>query len=167
VPEYGDPQNLNRYSYVLNNPVRYTDPTGHAVAVENDGGCWICSQTPSSGSTGGGSQEGNTSPRDDGGPTFEDPPVPPVVIVPLVDIGPIIISPSSPLEGEPTYCIAFKNRYKTLFAQFQNIQNEMDELKKQLANTKDDATKRLLQLRLNYLRMQLADLADAAGCSLQ
>jgi len=28
VPEPGNPQALNRYSYVLNNPVRYTDPTG-------------------------------------------------------------------------------------------------------------------------------------------
>jgi hypothetical protein len=25
----GNPQALNRYSYVLNNPLRYTDPTGH------------------------------------------------------------------------------------------------------------------------------------------
>ena len=29
VPEPGNPQALNRYSYVLNNPLRYTDPTGH------------------------------------------------------------------------------------------------------------------------------------------
>jgi len=28
-----NPQNLNRYSYVNNNPVRYTDPTGHCVEV--------------------------------------------------------------------------------------------------------------------------------------
>ena len=28
VPDYADPQSLNRYSYVLNNPLRYTDPTG-------------------------------------------------------------------------------------------------------------------------------------------
>jgi hypothetical protein len=26
-----NPQALNRYSYVLNNPLRYTDPTGHCV----------------------------------------------------------------------------------------------------------------------------------------
>jgi hypothetical protein len=29
VPGYTNPQNLNRYAYVLNNPVRYNDPTGH------------------------------------------------------------------------------------------------------------------------------------------
>jgi len=28
VPEPGNPQALNRYSYVYNNPLRYTDPTG-------------------------------------------------------------------------------------------------------------------------------------------
>jgi hypothetical protein len=28
-----NPQALNRYSYVLNNPVRYTDPTGHSAIV--------------------------------------------------------------------------------------------------------------------------------------
>ena len=30
VPGYADPQNLNRYSYVGNSPLNYTDPTGHA-----------------------------------------------------------------------------------------------------------------------------------------
>jgi len=29
VPEPGNPQALNRYAYVYNNPVRYTDPSGH------------------------------------------------------------------------------------------------------------------------------------------
>jgi RHS repeat-associated protein len=29
VPSPGDPQTLNRYSYVRNNPLKYTDPTGH------------------------------------------------------------------------------------------------------------------------------------------
>jgi len=29
VPNPSDPQDLNRYSYVNNNPVKYTDPTGH------------------------------------------------------------------------------------------------------------------------------------------
>lgn len=42
VPGYANPQNLNRFSYVRNNPMRYTDPTGHWVdegcACENSGG---------------------------------------------------------------------------------------------------------------------------------
>jgi RHS repeat-associated protein len=31
VPEPGKPQSLNRYSYSLSNPLKYTDPTGHDV----------------------------------------------------------------------------------------------------------------------------------------
>jgi RHS repeat-associated protein len=29
VPQPGNPQSLNRFAYCLNNPLRYTDPTGH------------------------------------------------------------------------------------------------------------------------------------------
>ena len=36
VPEPGNPQALNRYAYVLNNPLRYNDPSGHAVCVDDD-----------------------------------------------------------------------------------------------------------------------------------
>ena len=36
VPDPGDPQSLNRYSYVNNNPVRYTDPSGHAPQYPGD-----------------------------------------------------------------------------------------------------------------------------------
>ncbi|MBI5224542.1 RHS repeat-associated core domain-containing protein [Candidatus Micrarchaeota archaeon] len=31
IPNPYDPQSLNRYSYVLNNPYKYTDPTGHCA----------------------------------------------------------------------------------------------------------------------------------------
>jgi hypothetical protein len=39
VPGYANPQNLNRFSYVLNNPLRYSDPTGHRVCEEYAGTC--------------------------------------------------------------------------------------------------------------------------------
>ena len=35
VPSPGDPQQLNKFSYALNNPMRYSDPTGHWI-FEND-----------------------------------------------------------------------------------------------------------------------------------
>jgi len=42
VPSYANPQSLNRFSYVTNNPLRYIDPTGHRAcgdgeAVDCDG----------------------------------------------------------------------------------------------------------------------------------
>ena len=38
VPDFSNPQSLNRYSYVLNNPLQYTDPTGHMECGEYCGG---------------------------------------------------------------------------------------------------------------------------------
>ena len=38
IPDAADPQALNRYSYAYNNPVTYTDPTGHAP---DQGNGWV------------------------------------------------------------------------------------------------------------------------------
>jgi len=46
VPNPADPQSLNRYSYVLNNPLRFVDPTGHWYY---DPGCQCLVQTKDSG----------------------------------------------------------------------------------------------------------------------
>jgi RHS repeat-associated protein len=37
VPDPQNPQALNRYAYALNNPVGYTDPTGHCIPGIGDG----------------------------------------------------------------------------------------------------------------------------------
>src|SRR6266542_4465472 len=48
VPGYANPQNLNRFSYTLNNPVRYTDPSGHMAQGDWVGSCGICSSSSNS-----------------------------------------------------------------------------------------------------------------------
>ena len=41
VPQPGNPQSLNRYTYVNNNPLKYVDPSGHCAEIEsNDPACW-------------------------------------------------------------------------------------------------------------------------------
>jgi len=39
VQSYSDPQTINRYSYCVNNPLKYVDPTGH-FNVADDTGAW-------------------------------------------------------------------------------------------------------------------------------
>ena len=38
VPSAGNPQALNRYSYMLNNPLKYVDPSGHAPSEDDEEG---------------------------------------------------------------------------------------------------------------------------------
>ncbi len=38
VPNIYNPQDLNKYSYVRNNPLKYTDPTGHMLTCDDDCG---------------------------------------------------------------------------------------------------------------------------------
>jgi hypothetical protein len=41
IPDYTNPQAWNRYSYVLNNPIRYDDPTGHCAEPISGTACLI------------------------------------------------------------------------------------------------------------------------------
>ena len=55
VPDTANPQSFNRYSYVYNNPVKYTDPSGHCILGGDNGASggtgiddqyYDCSNTP-------------------------------------------------------------------------------------------------------------------------
>ncbi len=65
VPEPGNPGSLNRYSYVLNNPLKYSDPTGHAnVCGATNTECDTSSIRPNNG---GGAQNGGRRPSGSSG----------------------------------------------------------------------------------------------------
>lgn len=38
MPDSSNPQSLNRFSYVNNNPVKYNDPSGHCGVSNKSGG---------------------------------------------------------------------------------------------------------------------------------
>ena len=81
VPGYANPQNLNRYSYVTNNPLRYTDPTGHMLdygANEGGGGCnsIACFPTPPNNLPSGGGGNGGGGHDDDDDDEDDNPSVP-------------------------------------------------------------------------------------------
>lgn len=42
VPQPADPQSLNRFTYVSNNPLRYTDPSGHCTKKQSDADYEAC-----------------------------------------------------------------------------------------------------------------------------
>ncbi|MCY9697918.1 RHS repeat-associated core domain-containing protein, partial [Paenibacillus alginolyticus] len=75
------PQTLNRYAYTLNNPVNYTDPTGHWCEYgeySHGGDCddpshWVPDPVDNSGGSGGSSGGGSTGGDSGGGSGGGDP----------------------------------------------------------------------------------------------
>ncbi len=64
VPNPYNPQSLNRYSYALNNPVKYTDPSGHCVLEDDESSC--NPTPPSSGIYGPGDDPNNGNGNNNG-----------------------------------------------------------------------------------------------------
>ncbi len=114
VPGAGDPQSLNRYSYVANNPLRYTDPTGHCIADEPHN----CAPAPTGGWDAGVSTTtstsalevvGEDSPYEVGGPCGFDSTGPPCgkgtyvneFAIPTYRAAMILLRAGIPIDGLP------------------------------------------------------------------
>ena len=92
IPDQTSPQSWDRYSYVNNNPLRYTDPTGHAI-WQGDGGvgggngnAGDCSGSECQGS-GGSSGNGGSGPGDDDNVTDD-----PATVEPSIGCSVVLLS---------------------------------------------------------------------------
>ena len=142
-----NPQNLNRYSYVLNNPVRYTDPTGLMVAVDDGGGCYICTMTDGGGTTGGGvgTHEGARSSTEEPVPNLADILEDQSESEVGVEVGvngisvlvPNVLSESSDEPGENLACTRLKEQMEQLRDKLRSIDKQIDALNEKLKNTTD------------------------------
>jgi RHS repeat-associated protein len=71
VPDPGNPQALNRYSYVMNQLLKFIDPTGHALSIADNGGSDLPTSSDGSNtaSSGDNSWQGGSSTSTSSGPT--------------------------------------------------------------------------------------------------
>ena len=97
VPDQFNPQYLNRFSYVRNNPIRYTDPTGHMDAPDVGGGCYQCRRPR---------QPLPPEPPKETVPPDEEPD--PIIDIPI--LGGPIISPGTAPDFDKPLCEMLKKR---------------------------------------------------------
>jgi hypothetical protein len=157
-------------SFVENNPLRYTDPTGHADWTDDLGGCYAC--TP-------------PEPPPPYIPWLPEPPQDPeppkdpgpIIVIPEpgeIVIGPIVIPGTSPLSPETRICQQLRHMIFLTEIQLAALDLRIDALLDKLKNTRDPwdiqtiiaQVKRLqeerkkLVIMLNTLKKQ----AKAEGC---
>lgn len=188
TPDYAVPQTLNLFGYVLNNPLRYTDPTGHWV----DEGCGTGPGNPSQGtgctlppppSGGGGGTGGGNGNHPGRGGTNPNPPVGSPGIIPpigggdegiIVVPGPIIIMPPIDLP-DPRSCYDLEHDYFGIIDKIRSTVTRIRELENELARTTDPESRQAIQDELDDLETKLLTLvregdhilaiAKKKGCS--
>jgi RHS repeat-associated protein len=152
IPSYINPQHLNRYMYVVGNPIRYNDPTGHAEPAPDDGGCYPCEQYPIPSPQWPVPQPEPPQPD----PEEPEPPQDPGPIIVIPNPGEIILSPiipgTSPLYP-PTdgYCKALEQAYNDILSQIKAIAEEIRKLRKELSDTDD--TGRIVAIEKEILKL--------------
>jgi RHS repeat-associated protein len=99
IPGYGNPQNLNRFSYVRNNPVRYTDPTGHMIPCEPGDVCQHPDPPPP--------PPPDPDPEPDPDPTPDPNPTPSPTPTPMPNPGPV----PAPYQNTDYYQLIANNLY--------------------------------------------------------
>jgi RHS repeat-associated protein len=86
IPNPADPQTLNRYTYVHNDPVNYTDPTGHQECDANCQSETLATYAPM---------------PDDWGDLTEESPYGPSEVI-IIDVNSVAASNKAPLTQTPT-----------------------------------------------------------------
>ena len=179
---YTNSQNRNRYSYVTNNPLRYTDPTGHSMDDGcRDYGCGSPAPTPTPPPIPLPPPDGGGTTGHHGGDGDDTPTIPPIVVVPPVENGPggiIIIplpGPDTSNFPEPEACVNLEREYHEILDQVLSLQEQIHELQETLKRTREPQHKKEVEQQIKRLNNQLGSLlvkhyqilarARVLGCS--
>jgi RHS repeat-associated protein len=141
VPSYANPQHLNHFGYVTNNPLRYTDPSGN-VPIDCLGGDGYCEGTPAP------APVSLTIPIPIPEPEFPTEPIP------FIDLGPILIPPIPLPDLENPLCKMLRENMKTLEDQIISITDQIFSLLKELGNTTDPDQQRAIRKQIEDLNRQ-------------
>ena len=146
VPSYTNSQHLNRFAYVINNPLRYTDPTGHMDEIPDDGGCAPCNQYP-------GPEEPEPEPVED--PIFEFPTEP----IPIIIEGPILGPITLPdLTRPDKLCKSIERQWWAVWQKMYGLAERIKRLQTELENTSEPERKQEIIAEINALSKEVASL---------